>query len=276
MRPGRGAVVTHRSPRPLFRRRRLSSLRPPPHAKPAFPAPGSLHDPGPPHSGAGHTSNRHHGSDSTIEGAPLGSALAPPGPVREASHIRWPGRNRDHGSAVPPTSAGTADLVHFGLQANWPPSPGIHPPRPDPKICARRAGALGGPRCAEWEDVDPSRMTARGIHVPVDRLSEGTRRRETTAPGDTYDTTLIPEKSSGSCCGLDGADGPNMVMPPCRLITCRRLREWSQREGSIATPSTHVGPRGTCSPRTGVTAHPVSHRLRRRGIAAAPGATGVR
>ncbi|GAA5207159.1 hypothetical protein GCM10023323_21540 [Streptomyces thinghirensis] len=83
-----------------------------------------------------------------------------------------------------------------------------------------------------WEDVDPSHMTARGIHVPVDRLSEGTPGAIATAPGDTHGTTLIPEKSSGSCCGLDGADDPNMVMPPCRPITCG-AREWSQREDPL-------------------------------------------
>lgn len=47
------------------------------------------------------------------------------------------------------------------------------------------------------------------------------------APGDARGTTLISGKDSGSCCGLDGSDGPNMECAACGLPVASRIDDCS-------------------------------------------------
>ncbi|MFI8952870.1 hypothetical protein ACIGO6_41300 [Streptomyces sp. NPDC053750] len=86
---------------------------------------------------------------------------------------------------------------------------------------------LWGPPWRRGEDADPSQMTAPGIHASVDRHSDGAPGSVVIAPGDTRGTMLIPEKSSGHCCGLDGADGPNMACEACGLPVASRIDDCS-------------------------------------------------
>ncbi|WP_408645206.1 hypothetical protein [Streptomyces sp. KL110A] len=47
------------------------------------------------------------------------------------------------------------------------------------------------------------------------------------APGDVRGTVLVPERESGSCCGLDGSDGPNMNCAACGRPVARRVDDCS-------------------------------------------------
>ncbi|MFF9342593.1 hypothetical protein ACF1CG_22960 [Streptomyces sp. NPDC014773] len=47
------------------------------------------------------------------------------------------------------------------------------------------------------------------------------------APGDVRGTVLVPERGSGSCCGLDGSDGPDMNCAACGLPVARRIDDCS-------------------------------------------------
>ncbi|MEQ6028078.1 hypothetical protein SOM70_36605 [Streptomyces salinarius] len=67
-----------------------------------------------------------------------------------------------------------------------------------------------------------------GIHASADGLPSGNVTDSfVIAPGDTRGTVLIPEKSSGCCCGLDGADGPNMACEVCGLPVASRIDDCS-------------------------------------------------
>ncbi|WP_345629396.1 hypothetical protein [Streptomyces thinghirensis] len=94
-----------------------------------------------------------------------------------------------------------------------------------------------GPPWRRWGDADPSQLAARGTHAPVDRLSDGAPGAIVIAPGDTRGTLLIPEKSSGSCCGLDGADGPNMACEACGLPVASRIDDCSLWQAVWLTPN---------------------------------------
>ena len=74
-----------------------------------------------------------------------------------------------------------------------------------------------GPPWRRWEEIDPDEAAARGIYAPVYALSDGAPGAIVIAPGDTRGTVLIPERAGGYCCGLDGADGPNMACETCGL-----------------------------------------------------------
>ena len=84
-----------------------------------------------------------------------------------------------------------------------------------------------GPPWRRWEEIDPDEAEARGIYAPVYALSDGAPGAIVIAPGDTRGTVLIPEKGGGSCCGLDGADGPNMACEACGLPVASRIDDCS-------------------------------------------------
>ncbi|MGW3449496.1 hypothetical protein [Streptomyces sp. NPDC001076] len=84
----------------------------------------------------------------------------------------------------------------------------------------------GGP-WRRWDRIDPGEAEARGIYAPVHALSDGTPGASVIAPGDIRGTRLIPEKRGGACCGLDGADGPNMACGTCDLPVATRVDDCS-------------------------------------------------
>ncbi|WP_371573099.1 hypothetical protein [Streptomyces sp. NBC_01314] len=84
-----------------------------------------------------------------------------------------------------------------------------------------------GPPWRRWEEIDPDEAAARGIHAPVFALSDAEPGAVVIAPGDTRGTVLIPEKGGGYCCGLDGADGPNMACEACGLPVASRIDDCS-------------------------------------------------
>ncbi|AZM48419.1 hypothetical protein DMB38_23875 [Streptomyces sp. WAC 06738] len=84
----------------------------------------------------------------------------------------------------------------------------------------------GGP-WRMWDEIDPGEAEARGVYAPVCALSDSTPGASVIAPGDIRGTRLIPEKRGGACCGLDGADGPNMACEACDLPVATRVDDCS-------------------------------------------------
>ncbi|RSS59893.1 hypothetical protein [Streptomyces sp. WAC01280] len=84
----------------------------------------------------------------------------------------------------------------------------------------------GGP-WRMWDEIDPGEAEARGIYAPVRSLSDGTPGASVIAPGDIQGTRLIPEMRGIACCGLDGADGPNMACGTCDLPVAARIDDCS-------------------------------------------------
>ncbi|MEU2736963.1 hypothetical protein ABZ656_16470 [Streptomyces sp. NPDC007095] len=84
-----------------------------------------------------------------------------------------------------------------------------------------------GPPWRRWEEIDPDEAAARGLYAPVYAVSDGAPGAVVIAPGDTRGTLLIPEKGGGYCCGLDGADGPNMACEACGLPVATRIDDCS-------------------------------------------------
>ncbi|MEV0537797.1 hypothetical protein [Kitasatospora sp. NPDC050463] len=84
-----------------------------------------------------------------------------------------------------------------------------------------------GPPWRKWEEIDPDEATARGLYAPVYALSDGAAGAIVIAPGDACGTVLVPEKSGGYCCGLDGGDGPNMACEACGLPVASRIDDCS-------------------------------------------------
>ncbi|MFD7973823.1 hypothetical protein [Streptomyces clavifer] len=84
-----------------------------------------------------------------------------------------------------------------------------------------------GPPWRRWEEIDPDEAAARGIYAPVHFLSDGAPGAVVIAPGDIRGTVLIPEKCGGYCCGLDGADGPNLACETCGLPVATRIDDCS-------------------------------------------------
>ena len=78
-----------------------------------------------------------------------------------------------------------------------------------------------------WDEIDPAEAEARGIYAPVDALSDSLPGASVIAPGDIRGTRLIPERRGGACCGLDGADGPNMACEACDLPVASRVDDCS-------------------------------------------------
>ncbi|WP_329181998.1 hypothetical protein OG754_39820 (plasmid) [Streptomyces decoyicus] len=88
-----------------------------------------------------------------------------------------------------------------------------------------------GPPWRTWEEIDHNEdhneAAARGIYAPIHALSDGAPGAIVIAPGDARGTLLIPEKGGGYCCGLDGADGPNMACEACGLPVASRIDDCS-------------------------------------------------
>ncbi|MEU1312452.1 hypothetical protein ABZ419_26675 [Streptomyces cinnamoneus] len=87
------------------------------------------------------------------------------------------------------------------------------------------------PPWRRWEKTDPDQAAARGIYAPVYALSyalsDGAPGAVVIAPGDTRGTVLVPEQRGGTCCGLDGADGPSMDCQACGLPVAGRIDDCS-------------------------------------------------
>ncbi|MEU3897914.1 hypothetical protein [Streptomyces sp. NPDC045251] len=84
-----------------------------------------------------------------------------------------------------------------------------------------------GPPWRTWGEIHPEEATARGVYAPVYSLSDGAPGAIVIAPGDARGTLLIPENCGGYCCGLDGADGPNMACEACGLPVASRIDDCS-------------------------------------------------
>ncbi|MDQ0604989.1 hypothetical protein QF037_009334 [Streptomyces canus] len=84
-----------------------------------------------------------------------------------------------------------------------------------------------GPPWRRWAEIAPGEASARGIYAPVYALSDGAPGAIVIAPGDTRNTVLIPEKRGSACCGIDGADGPNMACMSCGLPVASRIDDCS-------------------------------------------------
>ncbi|MZD04161.1 hypothetical protein GTW43_03565 [Streptomyces sp. SID5785] len=84
-----------------------------------------------------------------------------------------------------------------------------------------------GPPWRRWEEITPDEAAARGIYAPVHALSDGAPGAIVIAPGDTRNTALLPKKRGGACCGIDGADGPNMACMSCGLPAASRIDDCS-------------------------------------------------
>lgn len=72
-----------------------------------------------------------------------------------------------------------------------------------------------GPPWRLWDEVGPERAAARGVYAPVHSLPYGPAGAIVIAPGDCRGTALIPGRTEGYCCGLTGADGPNLACERC-------------------------------------------------------------
>ncbi len=70
-------------------------------------------------------------------------------------------------------------------------------------------------------------MRRRLDHPAVPGRPAGPRPSVVREPGAVRGTRLIPEKRGGSCCGLDGADGPNMACEACDFLVGTRVDDCS-------------------------------------------------
>ncbi|WP_240136483.1 hypothetical protein [Streptomyces sp. MUM 178J] len=84
-----------------------------------------------------------------------------------------------------------------------------------------------GPPWRRWEEIHPDEAVARGIYAPLYALSDGAPGSIVIAPGDARGTLLIPERAGDHCCGLDGADGPNMACEACGMPVASRIDDCS-------------------------------------------------
>ncbi|NED71757.1 hypothetical protein G3I51_05235 [Streptomyces sp. SID9944] len=78
-----------------------------------------------------------------------------------------------------------------------------------------------------WDEIDPREAETRGVYAPVHALSDGVPGAIVVAPGDVRGTRLMPDRRGGACCGLDGADGPNMACRACDLPVAARIDDCS-------------------------------------------------
>ncbi|WP_235619312.1 hypothetical protein [Embleya scabrispora] len=79
-------------------------------------------------------------------------------------------------------------------------------------------------------DPDPwerPRRTEDEPCAPADALPGEERGDIVIAPGDIRGTRLIPDMRGGACCGIDGADGPNLVCMACDLPVATRIDDCS-------------------------------------------------
>ncbi|MET9254548.1 hypothetical protein [Streptomyces sp. NPDC003717] len=98
-----------------------------------------------------------------------------------------------------------------------------------------------GPPWRRWEEPRPDEAAARGVYAPVGALSDGAPGTIVIAPGDATGTVLIPEKRGGGyCCGLDGADGPNVACARCSLPVASRIDDCSLWQATWLAPNAVV------------------------------------
>ncbi|MFC9246204.1 hypothetical protein ACFT7S_20045 [Streptomyces sp. NPDC057136] len=95
-----------------------------------------------------------------------------------------------------------------------------------------------GPPWRTWDEIHPDEAAVRGVYAPVYALSDGAPGAIVIAPGDARGTLLIPEKGGGYCCGLDGADGPNMACEACGLPVASRIDDCSLWQAVWLVPDT--------------------------------------
>lgn len=93
-----------------------------------------------------------------------------------------------------------------------------------------------GPPWRPWGDVEPVEAEARGIYAPLHSVPYGAPGAVVIAPGDIRGTRLIPEKGGGSCCGLDGSEGPNMACQTCNLAVASRIDDCSRWQAVWLAP----------------------------------------
>ncbi|MEV7864671.1 hypothetical protein AB0P17_00870 [Streptomyces sp. NPDC088124] len=95
-----------------------------------------------------------------------------------------------------------------------------------------------GPPWRGWEEIRPDEAAARGVYAPVYALSDGAPGAIVIAPGDASGTMLIPgNRGGGYCCGLDGADGPNVACAQCYLPVASRIDDCSLWQALWLTPN---------------------------------------
>ncbi|MEU2391407.1 hypothetical protein [Streptomyces sp. NPDC007369] len=95
-----------------------------------------------------------------------------------------------------------------------------------------------GPPWRRWEDIHPDEAAARGVYAPVYALSDGPPGAIVIAPGDARGAVLIPEnRGGGYCCGMDGADGPNMACAECALPVASRIDDCSLWQATWLAPN---------------------------------------
>ncbi|MFF1909999.1 hypothetical protein [Kitasatospora sp. NPDC058218] len=95
-----------------------------------------------------------------------------------------------------------------------------------------------GPPWRRWEEIHPNEAAARGVYAPVYALSDGAPGAIVIAPGNARRTVLIPEnRGGGYCCGLDGADGPNVACVECALPVASRIDDCSLWQAMWLAPT---------------------------------------
>ncbi|MFC5664982.1 hypothetical protein ACFP3U_18585 [Kitasatospora misakiensis] len=95
-----------------------------------------------------------------------------------------------------------------------------------------------GPPWRTREEIDSNEAAARGVYAPVHALSDGAPGAIVIAPGDARRTVLIPDdRAGGYCCGLDGADGPNVACVECALPVASRIDDCSLWQSMWLAPN---------------------------------------
>ncbi|GAA1993688.1 hypothetical protein [Kitasatospora viridis] len=94
-----------------------------------------------------------------------------------------------------------------------------------------------GPPWRAWAELGAEEAAARGIFAPVVySLPDGAPDAVVIAPGDVRNTRLVPERGGGFCCGLDGAEGPNMACAACGLLVASRIDDCSRWQAVWLAP----------------------------------------
>ncbi|MFJ8140935.1 hypothetical protein [Streptomyces sp. NPDC096013] len=94
-----------------------------------------------------------------------------------------------------------------------------------------------GPPWRSWEEIRQDEAAARGVYAPVYALSDGAPGAIVIAPGDARGTMLIPgSRAEGYCCGLDGADGPNVACAECSVPVASRIDDCSLWQATWLAP----------------------------------------
>jgi hypothetical protein len=94
-----------------------------------------------------------------------------------------------------------------------------------------------GPPWRRWSEIDPVEAEARGVFAPVYSVPCGAPGAIVMAPGDAHGTVLIPERTGGFCCGLDGRDGPNLACARCGREVGTRIDDCSLWQATWLAPN---------------------------------------